>query len=91
MARGTRYGLVILATAFLNIGLFPITYILTPFFAGIVCGFLVGSTKRAVLGSYLGAFIAFVPLEILTAPILMDYLVQSGALTMAQGDCLDPS
>ena len=84
MAKGTKYGLVILATAFLNIGLFPITYILTPLFAGIVCGFLVVSTKRAVLGGYLGAFIVFAPLEILTAPVLMDYLVQSGTLTMAQ-------
>jgi len=84
MARGTRYGLVILATAFLNIGLFPITYILTPLISGIVCGFLVVSTKRGVLGGYLGAFIAFVPLEILTAPTLMDYLVQSGILTMAE-------
>lgn len=84
LAKGTKYGLVILATAFLNIGLFPITYVLTPLFAGIVCGFLVGSTKKAVLGGYLGAFIVFVPLEILTAPGLMDYLVQSGALTMAE-------
>lgn len=84
MARGTKYGLVILATAFLNIGLFPITYILTPLFAGIACGFLVVSTKRGVLGGYLGAFIAFLPLEILTAPELMDYLVQNGTLTMAE-------
>ena len=36
------------------------------------------------MGGYLGAFIAFVPLEILTAPSLMDYLVQSGTLTMAE-------
>jgi len=84
MARGIRYCLVILATALLNIGLFPITYILTPLVAGVVCGFLVVSTKRSVLGGYLGAFIAFVPLEILTAPSLMDYLVQSGTLTMAE-------
>jgi len=84
MAKGTKYGLMILATAFLNIGLFPITYILTPLVAGLVCGFLVVSTKRSVLGGYLGAFIVFVPLEILTAPILMDYLVQSGTLTMAE-------
>ena len=83
-ARGTKYGLVVLATAFLNIGFFPITYILTPLFAGIVCGFLVASTKRGILGGYLGAFIAFLPLEILTAPELMDYLVQSGTLTMAE-------
>jgi len=60
------------------------TYILTPLIAGIVCGFLVVSTKRGILGGYLGAFIAFVPLEILTAPSLMDYLVQSGILTMAE-------
>ena len=84
MARGIKYGLMILATAFFNIGFFPITYILTPLFAGIVCGFLVASTKRGVLGGYLGAFIAFLPLEILTAPALMDYLVQNGTLTMAE-------
>lgn len=84
MAKGTKYGLMILATAFLNIGLFPITYILTPLVAGLVCGFLVVSTKRSVLGGYLGALIAYVPLEILTAPDLMNYLVQSGTLTMAE-------
>ena len=75
---------VIVATALLNIGLYFMFSIFAPLIAGIICGYLLQDSKRSMIGGFVGAFIAYVPLELISAPAQMENLVELGILSLAE-------
>ncbi|MFX0107554.1 MAG: hypothetical protein ACFE7R_04655 [Candidatus Hodarchaeota archaeon] len=54
------FGLVA-AGALLNIGLYFLLYIVTPFVSGLVIGFFLRDIKKGIIGSYLAGIIALAP------------------------------
>ena len=53
---------MLIAVAFLNIGLYFILYFITPIIAGVVSGIILRSMKRSVLAGYFGSLMAYFPL-----------------------------
>ena len=60
-----RFVAVLIAAAFLNIGLYFILYFITPIIAGLVCGLVLRNLKRSVVAGFVGSFLAYFPLFIL--------------------------
>ncbi len=62
----------------LNIGLYFFLYIFTPLVSGMICGYLLKSKSKGALGGFLGGLMAFIPMELISAPpmteIQMDLL-----------------
>ncbi|MHA1771697.1 MAG: hypothetical protein ACTSYL_08455 [Candidatus Thorarchaeota archaeon] len=73
---GRFIGLTV-ACAFLNIGLYFMTYFLTPILAGAVVGFLLGHKKQSPLSGAFGALGAYIALFTYTT---MTTSLQSGPI-----------
>ncbi|MHA1935761.1 MAG: DUF5518 domain-containing protein [Candidatus Thorarchaeota archaeon] len=81
---------LILATAMLNVGLFFLFWIFTPIAAGFVCGYFMMSKKSGAIGGFIGGLLAYIPLELLGAPALIDQLVSSGVYLLEEIEAMLP-
>ncbi|TFG14506.1 hypothetical protein EU537_03555 [Candidatus Thorarchaeota archaeon] len=73
---------IIVAGALLNIGLYFILFFIAPILVGAVVGYLMHILHRALLGSFLSGLLAYLPLELLTAPTYIQYLVDEGVYSV---------
>ncbi len=69
---------IIVAGALFNLGLYFILFFIAPIVAGAVVGYLVPNLRKVVLGSFLSGIIAYLPLQLLTAPTYIQYLIDEG-------------
>lgn len=76
--------IVILAIALANAGLFFVAYIFTPILTGALAAYIIKARKRASLVAFSGSALAYIPLELVAAPQIADYLIQSGLLTNSE-------
>ncbi len=53
-------------------------YYLAPIVAGFVCGYFLMSRKRALIGGFVSAFLAYSSLFIVLAPGIMEYQIDQG-------------
>ena len=67
-----RFVAILVATAFLNIGLYFILYFITPIIAGVVSGIILRNVKRSVLAGYFGSLVAYFPLFLFLNTTNMD-------------------
>lgn len=76
--------IAILAIALANAGLFFVAYIFTPILTGALAAYIIKARKRASLVAFSGSALAYIPLELVAAPQIADYLIQSGLLTNSE-------
>ncbi|MBS3795230.1 MAG: hypothetical protein KGY80_10050 [Candidatus Thorarchaeota archaeon] len=76
--------IAILAIALANVGLFFVAYIFTPILTGALAAYIIKARKRASLAAFTGSALAYIPLELIAAPQIADYLVQNGLLTNSE-------
>jgi len=76
--------IALLAIALANAGLFFIAYIFTPILTGALAAYIIKTKRRASLVAFSGSALAYIPLELVAAPQIADYLVQSGILTNSE-------
>jgi hypothetical protein len=69
---------IILAGALLNLGLYFILFFLAPVVSGAVVGYLIPKLRRALIGSFISGIVAYLPLQLLTAPTYIQYLIDEG-------------
>ena len=74
----------------LNVGLFYLFWIFTPIAAGFVCGYFMMSKKSGAIGGFIGGLLAYIPLELIGAPALIDQLVSSGVYLLEEIEALLP-
>ncbi|MHA1577456.1 MAG: DUF5518 domain-containing protein [Candidatus Thorarchaeota archaeon] len=75
---------LILAAAFLNLGLYFILWIFAPIVSGLVCGYFLRSKKNGALVGFLGGLIAYVPMQLIAAPASFDSYIADGTFTPAE-------
>ncbi|MFW9907950.1 MAG: hypothetical protein ACFFEF_05190 [Candidatus Thorarchaeota archaeon] len=75
---------IVIAAALLNVGLYFLLYIFTPFVSGIIIGYLIKKSKEGALASFAGSLVSFLPMLLLIAPAIIDSLVSSGQATLAE-------
>jgi len=75
---------LVIAAAFLNIGLFFILWIFAPIVSGIVCGYFLRMKKKGAFVGFLGGLLAYVPMQLISAQALFDSYVADGILTLAE-------
>ena len=83
-----RFVAVLVATAFLNIGLYFIFFIVTPIIAGVVCGILLRNMKRSILAGYFGSLAAYFPLFFFLETDIIDIftiLTAAGIISLLGG------
>jgi hypothetical protein len=76
--------IAILAIALANAGLFFVAYIFTPILTGALAAYIIKARKRASLVAFSGSALAYIPLELVAAPQIADYLIQNGLLTNSE-------
>jgi len=75
---------IIFAGALFNLGLYFILFFLAPIVSGAVVGYLIPNLRRALLGSFLSGIISYLPLQLLTAPTYIQYLIDEGVYSASE-------
>lgn len=75
---------LIIAAAFLNIGLFFILWIFAPIVSGIVCGYFLRMKKNGAIVGFLGGLLAYVPMQLISAQASFDSYIADGIFTPAE-------
>lgn len=76
--------IAIVAVALANVGLYFIAYIFTPILTGALAAYMIRTRKRSSLVAFIGSTLAYVPLELIAAPEIANYLIESGIFTNSE-------
>ncbi len=76
--------IAIVAVALANAGLYFIAYVFTPILTGTLSAYMIRIRRKSSFVAFIGSAIAYVPLELIAAPQIAEYLVETGMFTNSE-------